>query len=69
MNACRITLFASMFAPLVLIAPLLAGIAASSQAQASESLNGWGAFKFGMSVDQVRALSAPGQAWKYAPPL
>jgi hypothetical protein len=53
----------------VISAPLLAGLVATFQAQAAENLTGWGAFKFGMSVDQARALPAPGQAWKYFPPL
>jgi hypothetical protein len=68
MKACRVTIFASTLAPFVVVAPLPAALAAPSQAQAAESLNGWGPFKFGMTPDRARALPAPGQAWKYTPP-
>ena len=52
-------------------APLLVGmmIASPAMAQMSQTLDVWGPFKFGMTVEQARGLSPPGKPWKYyAPP-
>jgi hypothetical protein len=38
------------------------------RAQPTETLDGWGPFKFGMPDSEARALTAPGQAWSYNPP-
>jgi hypothetical protein len=70
-KACRITVFASTLAAIVVTALLLSGCATSHQAlaQTSDTLDGWGQFKFGMTVEQVRAMNPPASAWKYNPNL
>jgi beta-lactamase regulating signal transducer with metallopeptidase domain len=48
-------------ATIAVVAPLLAGLAGGRQAlaQTSETLEGWGPFKFGMTPDQVLAAAPP----------
>jgi beta-lactamase regulating signal transducer with metallopeptidase domain len=57
-------------ATLIVVAPILAGLVASRQAlaQTSGTLDGWGPFKFGMTLEQARAIPTPGLTWRFFPP-
>jgi beta-lactamase regulating signal transducer with metallopeptidase domain len=56
-------------AAITVVAPLLAGLVGGRQAlaQTAETLDGWRQFKFGMPVDQARAMPSPGVSWRYFP--
>jgi beta-lactamase regulating signal transducer with metallopeptidase domain len=56
-------------AMIAVVAPLLAGLMGGREAlaQTTERLDGWRQFKFGMPVDQARAMPSPGMSWRYFP--